>query len=107
MRCLRPTAIIATLLIIAVSIQQSLFSQQATNPAPPKPQTPRQRQSKRPQRAYSLAAAINELLKLEPLAPGREAENDSIDDSSEEEERPPADDAPIEDLIAYWTDRIG
>src|SRR5262245_5347680 len=107
MRCLRPGAAIAAFLIISISIPQSLFSQEAPKPSPPKPQTPRQRQSKRPQRADSLAAAINELLKLEPLAPGREAENDSIDDSSEEEERPPADDAPIKDLIAYWTDRIG
>ncbi|MGH9766444.1 MAG: HEAT repeat domain-containing protein, partial [Blastocatellia bacterium] len=108
MRFLCPPAIIAAFLVIAVSIPQSLFSQTAPKPSPPKQPAPRQRQSKRPRRAGALAPAINELLKLDPLAPespDQKAANDSSDDSSEEEEKPPADDTPIKDLVAYWSER--
>src|SRR5262245_31642180 len=102
MRCLRPTAIIAAFLIIAVSIPQSMFSQEAPKPAPPKQPAPRQRQPKRPQRADALATAINELLKLDPLAPASHDYNSS--DTSQDEEKPPDDDAPIKDLFEYWSE---
>lgn len=105
MRFLRPTAIIAAFLIIAVSIPPSRFSQPAPKPSRPKQPSPRQRQHMRPQRADALAPAINELLKLDPLAPESADEKDSgnVDASSEKESKPPADDAPITELVAYWS----
>jgi len=101
----RPTAIIAAFLIIAVSIPQSFYSQKAPKPSQPKQSAPRQRQPKRGQRGDALAAAINELMKLDPLAPESldKKRSDNADASSEEESKPPADDAPIKELIAYWT----
>src|SRR5262245_6895378 len=102
MRFLRPTTTIAAFLIIAVSIQQSLFSQVASKPAQPKQTAPRQRQSKRPQRADALAAAINELLKLGPRAP--DSPDDNSSDTSQDEEIAPDDDAPIKDLMKYWSE---
>jgi HEAT repeats len=104
MRLLRPTAVIAVLLIIAVSITPSLLSQPAPKPSQPKQPASRQRQPKRPQRADALAPAINELLGLDPPAPKsigeRNSENPNV--SSKEEAKPPADDAPIKELVAYW-----
>jgi hypothetical protein len=94
MRRLRPTKIIAAFLIIAVSIPPAMFSQSA----------PRRRQTKRSLRADALAPAINELLKLDPLAPESADEKDSenADTQSKEEGNPAADDAPIKELIDYW-----
>src|SRR5262245_29203671 len=106
MRFLRPAATITVFLIIAGSIPQSLFSQQPPKPSQPKQPVTRNRQPRRQQRADTLAPAINELLKLDPLAPESPDEKDS-EISSEEETKPPADDAPIKDLIAYWTERNG
>jgi len=100
MRCLRQTAIIAAFLIIAVSVPRSLFSQETPKPARPKQPAPRQ--PKRPQRADALAAAINELLKLGPRAP--DSPDDNSSDTSQDEEKPPADDAPIKDLMEYWSE---
>ncbi len=113
MRILRSAAFIISFLIIAVSIPQSFFSQAVLRQLPQKESSqqkqsmPRQRPPKRPQSADALAAAIRELLKIDPLAPGQEAANHSDDEKSEAEAKPPADDAPIVDLIAYWTDRNG
>src|SRR5262245_44002987 len=106
MRFLRPAATITVFLIIAGSIPQSLFSQQPPKPSQPKQPITRNRQPRRQQRADALAPAINELLKLDPLTPESPDEKDS-GISSEEETKPPADDAPIKDLIAYWTERNG
>ncbi|HEX2487932.1 MAG TPA: HEAT repeat domain-containing protein, partial [Blastocatellia bacterium] len=105
MSSLRPLMIIAAFLMISVSIPQSLFSQHATKPSQPKRPAPQQRQTKRSQRAGSLAPAINELLKLDPLAAESPGEKDSGNASAslEEEDKPPADDAPIKELIAYWS----
>src|SRR5262245_42821518 len=100
MRLLRPTAIIAAFLIIAFSAPPALFSQMAPKPSPPKRPAPRQSHPKRPQRADALAPAINELLKLDPLLPGP-PDSDSPD-TSERNEKPPGDDAPIRELIKYW-----
>src|SRR5262249_16447162 len=103
MRSLRPTAIIAAFLIITVSIPQSLFSQTAPKPSQPKQAAPRQRQHKQPQRADALAPAINELLDLDPPAPESPDEKASEESASEGEDKPPADDAPIKELIDYWS----
>jgi hypothetical protein len=111
MRFLRPLQIKAAFLIIAVSVPQSFFSQTAPKPSQPKPPAARQRQTNRPQSDDALATAINELLKLEPLqpeSPGAKssdggAENDG--DSSEKEIKSPVDDAPIKELISYWSKR--
>lgn len=110
MRSLRPPAIIAALLIIAVSIPQSLYSQKAPKQSQPKQPAPRKRQAKRLHHADALAPAIKELLKLDPLDPldpesPDEKDSGNAGDSSEEETKPPADDAPIKDLVAYWAER--
>ena len=109
MYSLRPPAIIATFLIIAFSAPTSLLSQPAPKPSQPKQQAPPQGQTRRPQRADALAPAINELLKLDPLAPQSPDEKDSENANapSDEEAKPPADDAPIKDLIAYLSRNHG
>src|SRR5262245_12124461 len=101
---LRLLAIIAAFLIISVSIPQSLFSQKPTKPSTPKQPAPRQRQARRSQRVETLSPAINELLKLDPLAPGSpdEKQTDNAEASSEKTTKPPATDAPIKELIAFW-----
>src|SRR5215475_4514525 len=91
---LRPLAIIAAFLIFAVSIPGSMFSQTAPKPSQPKRPAPQQRQLKRPRRADELAPAINELFRLDPLAPKSPGAKDSVkaDASSEGESKPPDDD---------------
>src|SRR5262245_14301391 len=104
MRLLRPTTIIAAFLIIAFSAPPSLLSQPAPRPSRPKQPAPPKRHTRRPQRADALAPAVNELLKLDPLAPKSHSEKNSENPnaSPEEESQPPADDAPIKEFIAYW-----
>jgi hypothetical protein len=104
MRLLRPTAIIVAFLFIAFSAPPSLLSQPAPKPSQPIQPAPPKRQTRRPRRADALAPAINELLKLNPLAPKSLSEKNSgtATASSEEETKPPADDAPIKELIVYW-----
>src|SRR5215510_7215976 len=104
MSLLRPTAFIAALLIIAVSIPPSLFSQPAPKPSQPKQPPSRQRQLRRPQRADALASAIKELLETKPLAPKSPDEKASEGNASEDDDKPPADDAPIKELVAYWSE---
>jgi hypothetical protein len=104
MRLLRPEAIIAALLIIAVSIPPSLLSQTAPSQSQPKRPAPRQRQAKRPQRADALAAAINELLKLHPLSSESPDDKESEENAPEDDDKPPADDAPIKELVVYWSE---
>jgi len=109
MYSLRPPAIIAAILIFAFSAPPSLFSQPAPKPSQSNQPASRQGQTRRPQRSDALALAVNELLKLDPLAPKSPDEKDSenANASSEEEAKPPADDAPIKELIAYWNRRHG
>src|SRR5262245_1285419 len=102
MRLLRPTAIVAAFLIIAFSSPPSLFSQTAPKPPAPKRPAPPKRQPRRPQRADALAAAINELLKLDPLL--RESQDSNSPDASERNEKPPGDESPIRELIKYWSE---
>jgi len=104
MSLLRPTAFIAALLIIAVSIPPSLFSQPAPKPSQPKQPPSRQRQLRRPQRDGALAPAIKELLETKPLAPQSPYEKTSGGNASEDDDNPPADDAPIKELVAYWSE---
>src|SRR5215475_3359766 len=107
MSFLRPTAIMTAFLILAVSIPQSFYSQKAPEPSQHIHRAPRQRQNTRSERADALAAAINELLKLGPLAP-KSPDEKRMDDAGaapEKESKPPADDAPIKELIAYWFKR--
>jgi HEAT repeat protein len=104
MRLLRPTAIIAALLIIAVSIPPSLFSQSSPKPSRPKQPASRQRQLRRPQRDDALAPAIKQLLETKPLAPQSPDEKASEGNASEDDDKPPADDAPIKKLVAYWSE---
>jgi hypothetical protein len=106
MRLLRPAAIIAAILIIAISIPPSLHSQTAQKQSQSTQPATRQRQPKRPQRADALAPAINELLKLDPIpprSPGEGDEKGQSSDTAEEESKPPADNAPIKELITYWS----
>src|SRR5262245_4236236 len=109
MRFLRPITVIAAFLIIAVSITRPLYSQPAPEQAQPKSPAPRQSQTRRPQHsgalADALAPAINELLELSPPIPESPSAKDSEnpDASSEKESKPPSDDAPIKELIAYWS----
>src|SRR5262245_4596612 len=100
MRSLRPPALIAAILIIAISIQPSLLSQPAPKPSRPKRPAPPKRQTRRPQRADAPSAAINESLKLDPLPPG--SQDSDSPDTSARNEKPPGDDAPIRQLIKYW-----
>src|SRR5262245_2133030 len=104
MSLLRPTAIIAALLIIAISIPPSLFSQPAPKPSQPKQPASQRRQTKRPQRDDALAPAIKELLETRPLAPQSPDEEASEGNASEDDDKPPADDAPIKELVAYWSE---
>src|SRR5689334_3115451 len=99
MRSLRPPAIIAALLIILFSIPPSLLSQPAPKPSQSKQPAPRQNHPKRPQRADALAPAIKELLETKPLAPQSPDEKASEGNASEDDDKPPADDAPIKELI--------
>ena len=107
MRLLRPTAVIAAFMIIASSAPPALFSQTAPNPSQPKRPAPRQSHPKRPPRADALAAVISDLLRLDPLPPRSLDEKDSgnANASSKEKGKPPADDAPIKELIDYYWDQ--
>src|SRR5215510_13480842 len=106
MYSLRPPAIIASILIIAILIPHSLFSQTAS------------RQSQPGRRDDALAAAIIELLKSDPRtevlgfnpdprAPLSIDEKASGKKASEDDDKPPADDAPVGKLLDYWSMRNG
>ena len=84
---------VAALLIIAVLIPPPLLSQnrQPLRQPTPQPQTER------------IATAINELLKERPLEPKSENRDADVEgDSDKVSDKPPADDAPINELITYW-----
>lgn len=89
----RFSAKLVALLFSAVLIPPPLFSQHRQPANQVKPQ----------QQAEQIAAAVSELLKQRPLDPKSandqaEAENDS----AKEQEKTPADDASIGELITYW-----
>src|SRR5262245_48984815 len=113
MYSLRPPAIIASFLIIAILIPQSLFSQTASRPSQPRRPASQQLRPERLRRDDALAAAIKELLKFDPLAevlgfnpdpraPLSPDENPSGENAPEDDDKPPADDAPIGKLLDYW-----
>jgi hypothetical protein len=93
MRFARSSSLMIYILIINLFVPAPLLAQ--SGPA----QRPRNRQQ------ASLAAAISELLKLAPLppaSPDHRATN-GISNRSDEDKKPPADDAPIGKLIEYWS----
>src|SRR5262245_31553805 len=104
MRLLRPMAVIAAFLAIAFSTAPSSLSQTAPKPSQSQRPAPPKSQPRRQQRADALARAIKELLETRPLAPESPDENVSGGNASEDEDKPPADDAPIKELVAYWTE---
>src|SRR5215813_7121115 len=104
MYSLRPSLIIASFLIIAILIPQSLFSQTASRPSQPKQPAPPKRHPMRSRRADALAPAIKELLETKPLAPQSPGEKASEGNASEDDDKPPADDSPIKELVAYWSE---
>src|SRR5262245_30386174 len=104
MRLLRPMAVIAAFLAIAFSTAPSSLSQTAPKPSQSQRPAPPNSQPRRQQRADALARAIKELLETRPLAPESTDENVSGGNASEDEDKPPADDAPIKELVAYWTE---
>ncbi|MFN7945496.1 MAG: HEAT repeat domain-containing protein [Blastocatellia bacterium] len=88
----QPSVVLTVLLIIAL-LPPPLFSQ-----------SPRAKSARRPDVS---ASVITELLRQRPLEPA-EPENAEPaakpgDDTDEEDEKPPADDAPIRKLIEFWS----
>jgi hypothetical protein len=107
MYSIRPPAIIALFMIVAVLIPQSLFSQTAPRQSKPsQPATPKRR-SKRSQRADALAPAIKDLLEAYPLPPQSPDEKASEGNAPEDDDKPPADDAPIKEVVDYWSNHDG
>ncbi|HQR36149.1 MAG TPA: HEAT repeat domain-containing protein [Blastocatellia bacterium] len=93
MQLVQPTKALALLLILLLSIPQSLLAQKIG------------RAPQRPPRVAEISSAINDLLKEHPVdsTSADDEEHSAADnDDSEHQEKPPADDAPIEKLIAYW-----
>jgi hypothetical protein len=83
------------LLILVLSFPQMILLAQS-KPRPVKPRTQQPR-------ADALTGVIDELLKLNPLPPGGRTEIKSGEDtSSEQEEKPPADKAPLKELVDFW-----
>ena len=112
MHSIHPRSLIASFLIVAILIPQSLFSQTAPRPSQPRRPASRQRQPDRPQRD-ALAVAIKELLKIDPRAevlgfnpdpraPAPPDEKTQAENASEDDGKPPSDDAPIGKLLDYW-----
>jgi len=91
MRLFQPTKALTFLLVVLLSVPQPLLAQTR------KPQP-----TKKPPQANLISAAVNDLLKEKPLDT---TEEESVADSESDDEvpKPPADDAPIEKLIAYWS----
>jgi len=96
MRLTRFSAKLAATMVLALLIPPPLFSQ-SRPPGPPRKSQPQVQQ---------IAVAIGELLKERPLWPdSAENENGEADKHAPKaEKKPPADDAPIYDLITYWRD---
>lgn len=95
MRLFQPTQALTFWLVVLLAIPQPL-SAQTRQPLPPK-KTPQAALPK----ANLIATAVNDLLKEKPLdSMTQEGATDS--ESDDENPKPPADDAPIQELIAYW-----
>lgn len=87
---------LAALLIAVMFIPTPLFSQ-------PHRETP---QTKPQPQVEQIAIAISELLKQRPLEPNSENQSAGVEsDSDKATDKPPADDAPINELITYWRAR--
>ncbi|HEY7181317.1 MAG TPA: HEAT repeat domain-containing protein [Blastocatellia bacterium] len=99
---LRQPAIVAAFLTVAISIQPSLFSRPAPTPPQPKQPAPRGLKPKKSKRADALSPAIKELLETNPPAP--QSPDKKASEGKASENKPPTDDAPIKELVAYWSD---
>ncbi|HZS08854.1 MAG TPA: HEAT repeat domain-containing protein [Blastocatellia bacterium] len=94
----QPSTLTAVFLVILLLIPQPLLSQ-----------TPRAARSRQRQRPDVSADVITELLKLTPPAPDEpgddqtSATSDNASTDEDEDEKPPADDAAIKELIEYWS----
>jgi HEAT repeat protein len=99
MQFIQPTKLLALLLAVLLSIPQPLLAQ--VTPAVRRPA-----QSKKPPvKSDLIATAISDLLKETPLKPGDEddADDSTNTDSDDEKVKPPADDGPIGELVAFWS----
>lgn len=96
MQLVQPSKALAFFLIALISFPQSLLAQKIGRA----PQI-------KPQRLAEISSAINDLLREHPLDPVSPDDAEAAANSSgdPEEEKPPADDAPIEKLVAYWSSR--
>lgn len=93
MQLTRFSATLAALLTIAGLMPPKLFSQHRL-PLPPTKSQPQ---------AEQIAAAIADLLKQRPLEPkSAPEEGEPESESAKDPDKPPADEAPINELIAYW-----
>ncbi len=91
MRLFQPTKALTFLLVVLLSVPQPLLAQ-TRKPLP----------AKKPPQVNLISAAVNDLLKEKPLD-STEQEDATDSESDDENSKPPADDAPIHELIAYWT----
>ena len=92
MRLFQPTKTLTMLLVVLLSIPQPLFAQVPRRPVQPK----------KPLRSDLIAAAISDLLKELPLASSDEDAEEALDEKSSDELKPPADNAPIQELVEFW-----
>lgn len=83
------------LLILLLSMPQQLLAQVT-------PVIRRPAQPKKAPKSDLIAAAVNDLLKETPLRSADEEVEEPSDEESSDEWKPPADDAPISELVAFW-----
>lgn len=92
-------------LLLSLSLLLSYAAVFFAQSGKPKPGPPPPRRPARAQASLNgeLATAINELLKEEPLAPESSAVTDNANPvENSAPAKPPADDAPLAELLAYW-----
>ncbi len=96
MQSVPPRKSLTALFILLLAIPQSMLAQ-TRHPVQPR----------KPQRADQIASAIKDLLAERPLDPSSPEEHETAAGQSGDSrgEKPPADDAPIEKLLAYWASR--
>ena len=99
MRLFQPTKTLTFLLVILLSIPQHPLAQMLAQVTPA---MRRPAQPKKPPKSDLIAAAVNDLLKETPLHSADEDVAEPADENSSDEWKPPADDAPIRELVAFW-----
>lgn len=98
MRLVQPTKAPTFLLVILLSIPGPLFAQMLA-------QVYQTAKFRKPVHSDQIAAAIGDLLKERPFDASTSDEEATKPDGKEDQDKPPADDAPIEKLVAYWSTR--